>query len=261
MRLSLFHGKEKTVTGPGLSLWLLSQGMILFHRYLCLTSRVRHHGIEKMQEFDLNKKGFILGAWHGNLLAATLGFRGQLTNVSTILASRSPYGAFLTPFIGYLGGYKLVRGSGTGKAANKPKNKKKGGREAFHEILDILERDENVIMTADVAPGPSYESGEGIVLLSSRSGKPIIPISVACKRYKLFPKAWDKFQLPLGFSRYVSVWGAPFYAKPDLTPKKLEAERQRLTDHMNSCLAQAYTEAKAQLPTEKRAKKSKKELA
>ena len=250
MMFSVFRGKKKNTTGPGLGLWLMSQGLILFHRYLRYTSTCRQMGLEHMQALDKEKKGFVLGVWHGNFMPVTMGFFRQITNQSTVLTSRSPYGAFLTPFVYYLG-YKVLRGSGTGKAANKPKKKEKGGNEAFHEMLDILGRDENIIMTADIAPGPSYESGEGIVLLSSRSGCQIVPISAAYKRYRFFPKSWDKFQLPLGFSRYVVVWGEPFYAKPNLSRDGVEAERQRLTDHMNSVLEKAYQETDLLLPFDK----------
>ena len=250
MKFSVFRGKQKTTAGPGLGLWFLSQGLILYHRYLRATSRVHHIGLEHMQALDNSPKGFVLSVWHGNFVPVTMGFFKQIKTPSTVLTSRSPYGAFLTPFVYYLG-YKVLRGSGTGKAANKPKKIEKGGNEAFHKMLDILGHDENIIMTADIAPGPSYEAGEGIVLLSSRSGCPIVPISAAYKRYKFFPKSWDKFQLPLGFSRYVVVWGEPFYAKPNLDRDGVEAERQRLTDHKNKVFETAYAQAGLPLPFDK----------
>ena len=247
---SVFRGKKKNVDGPGVRLWLMSQALILYHRFLRLTSWQKSSGLEHMQALDNAKNGFILAVWHGNFMPVTMGIFNQIKNDSTVLTSRSPYGAFLTPFVYYLG-YKVLRGSGTGKAANKPKKKEKGGNEAFHEMLGLLGKNENIIMTADIAPGPAYQSGEGIILLSSRSGCPIIPIAAAHKRFRLFPKAWDKFQLPFGFGGYAVVWGEPFYAKSDLSREGVEAERQRFTAHMNKVLDEAYANIDQPVPFER----------
>jgi len=53
-----------------------------------------------------------------------------------------------------------------------------------------------------------HEFKPGAVLLSQLTGKPILPVSVAASRTWRF-RTWDRFELPLPFSRVVVAYGEP----------------------------------------------------
>ena len=238
-KFSLFRGKGKTSDRPGLMLWLLAQLIISLHGFLRFSSRQNSKGLEHIQKLEAAGQPYILAFWHGNLLTLSVVIKGKMTRPSYVLTSKSPYGSLMDPFIRYLG-FGVLRGSGTGKAAKKPKKKEKGGREAFHEMLKLLSKKENIIITADIAPGPSYDSGEGLIVLASRSGVPIIPAAAASRRLKIFPKSWDKSQFPFPFNRFEAVFGAPIYIENNLTAEDLEKTRLAVTDHLNRCFDEAY---------------------
>jgi 3-deoxy-D-manno-octulosonic-acid transferase len=55
-------------------------------------------------------------------------------------------------------------------------------------------------MTADIPPGPARNCGLGIVMIGSRSGRPIVPFAVATSRYRAV-KSWDRMTINLPFSK------------------------------------------------------------
>ena len=238
-KFSLFRGKGKTSERPGVLIWLLAQLIIILHSFLRVSSRENTKGLEHIQKLEADGKPFILAFWHGNLLTLSVVIKHKMTRPSYVLTSKSPYGSLMDPFIRYLG-FGVLRGSGTGKAAKKPKKKEKGGREAFHVMLKLLAKKENIIITSDIAPGPSYDSGEGLIVLASRAGVPIIPAAAASRRHKIFPKSWDKSQFPFPFNRFEAVFGAPIYIDKNLSEEDLEKNRVAVTEQLNRCFDEAH---------------------
>jgi 3-deoxy-D-manno-octulosonic-acid transferase len=73
-------------------------------------------------------------------------------------------------------GLGLVRGAG---AAGRSGGRDRGGAEAVHELIASLREGFSVALTADVPPGPARKAGPGVIMISSRSGRPIVPFAVA----------------------------------------------------------------------------------
>ena len=59
-------------------------------------------------------------------------------------------------------------------------------------------------VTVDGPRGPRHEVKEGAIFLAARADAPIVPIRLFMERRKVF-KSWDRFQLPLPFSRVSMV--------------------------------------------------------
>ena len=77
-------------------------------------------------------------------------------------------------------GLGLVRGAG---AAHRKRDR--GGAEAAHGLIASLREGYSIALTGDIPPGPARKCGVGIVLIASRSGRPIVPFAVATSRYAL----------------------------------------------------------------------------
>jgi len=87
-----------------------------------------------------------------------------------------------------------------------------------------------------------HEFKPGAVLLSQLTGKPIIPVSVAASRTWRF-RTWDRFELPLPFSRVVIAYGEPVRM-----PRGLDAESlSRMQVEMAASLQALQAEARAAL--------------
>src|SRR5574341_2646112 len=87
--------------------------------------------------------------------------------------------------------------------------------------------------TPDGPRGPSQVFKVGAVYLASRSGLPIVPITVAYRRcWKI--KSWDRFQLPWPFTHGVIHAGMPVAVPPALDDAGLETWRLRLQETLQA---------------------------
>ena len=68
----------------------------------------------------------------------------------------------------------------------------------------------------------------GSVLLAKKTGFPILPFTIAAKRFWKVKKSWDQFQIPKPFTRARVFIAAPIYVAPDADDKALEARRAQL---------------------------------
>jgi hypothetical protein len=80
------------------------------------------------------------------------------------------------------------------------------------------------------------------VLLAQITGKPILPVSVAAAHAIRF-RTWDRFELPLPFSRVVIAYGEPVKLPRSVTPEALP----RLQEEMAARLQALQAEARAAL--------------
>ena len=88
-------------------------------------------------------------------------------------------------------------------------------------------------VTVDGPRGPRHEVKEGAIFLACRADAPIVPIRLFMERRKLF-RSWDRFQLPLPFSRVTMVCGDAYRVECDLhDPDAVARECRRLEDILN----------------------------
>ncbi len=181
-------------------------------------------------------KPIILLVWHGRNFQAIPMSRLFISPV-TALTSRSRDGAMIANVIRPFG-YAAIQGSGTGAAAKKKTNPKKRGMQAFRAMLKHLKNGEMVLATADVPPGPVFETGPGMVKLAAKSGAAIMPIGASFSPELPIVGTWDKSKLPLPFASRSLVFGNPLYIE-DGDDKAIEAACQRVTDALNAVQAEA----------------------
>lgn len=131
----------------------------------------------------------------------------------------------------------LIRGAGAGD-----RRKDRGGAYALKASMTALKKGNNVVMTADVPPGPARKAGEGIITLARLSGRPIIPLAAATSRYHAF-KTWSRLTLNLPFSKLSFAMGETIRVPRNASPEELEALRQKLEDELNATTARAYQQA------------------
>ena len=138
-------------------------------------------------------------------------------------------------------GLGLVRGAG---AAGR--NRDRGGAEAAHGLIASVREGFSIALTGDVPPGPARKCGLGIVMISSRSGRPIVPFAVATSRY-LSVNSWSRMTINLPFSRLGIVMGDPIHVPREAGPVELEVYRKRVEAALNEVTARAYAEAGADM--------------
>jgi lysophospholipid acyltransferase (LPLAT)-like uncharacterized protein len=131
--------------------------------------------------------------WHNRLALCLIAYYGYARKRSqtpgmAAMVSASKDGAFLAAI---LERFKVqpVRGSSSRR-----------GPQALLELTSWSERGYDLAITPDGPRGPCYVVQEGIISLAQLTGLPIIPFSYHLG-WKIRVKSWDRFQIPLPFSR------------------------------------------------------------
>jgi lysophospholipid acyltransferase (LPLAT)-like uncharacterized protein len=121
-----------------------------------------------------------------------------------------------------LGGH-AIRGSSTSSGARALRD--------YYEAL--VKEGVSPAITPDGPRGPRFEFKPGAILLAQMSGRPILPMAYAATR--AWRIKWDKFVLPVPFSRIVIAVGPPVYvsrvtdgAAIERMQKELKNELKRL---------------------------------
>jgi len=188
-------------------------------RIITATLRFRYH--DHSGYFDGPSTGpAIYCVWHNRLalcLQIYFGYAHKRKPSAGMAAmvSASKDGAFLT---GVLERFRVqpVRGSSSRR-----------GPQALLELTTWAERGYDLAITPDGPRGPAYVVQEGIMSLAQITGLPILPASYYLN-WKIRVKSWDRFQIPLPFSRCEVNVGKPILVPHKATDAEREALRQQL---------------------------------
>ncbi|MBU2582383.1 MAG: DUF374 domain-containing protein [Alphaproteobacteria bacterium] len=131
-------------------------------------------------------------------------------------------------------GVELIRGAG---AAGRRKDR--GGAYALKASVTALNNGANIVITADVPPGPARRAGIGIITLARLSGRPILPLAAATSRYHAL-NTWSRLTLNLPYSKLGFAMGEPIYVPREASEAEQEALRAELERSLNETTARAY---------------------
>ena len=190
-------------------------------------------GLERARETVRRYRSVIPAYWHQHMLfgvRALLDLRPEGLKLG-FLISPSVDGAAPAMLVKKIGGH-VIRGSSSHTGARALRD--------FYET--IVKQEISPAITPDGPRGPVHEFKPGAVLLSQLTGRPIVPVSVAASHTWRF-RTWDRFELPLPFSRVVLAYGEPV-----LVPRVLNADGlARMQAEMAERLQALNREARAAL--------------
>jgi lysophospholipid acyltransferase (LPLAT)-like uncharacterized protein len=186
---------------------------------------IRTHVVNRESRDRLRAEGknLIYAFWHGRQF---LLFHNHRNTGIVIPASESRDGDIQAGILKRFG-FDVVRGS----------SKRKGDR-ALLGMVEGLRKGKNIALAVDGPRGPIYEVKQGITYLAGKLNKPIVPVSTSAKRYWILEKIWDKYMLPMPFTRGVIVYGEPIVVQ-GIQEEELESKRRELTDALNRVMNQA----------------------
>jgi hypothetical protein len=154
--------------------------------------------------------------WHNRLALCMPAYfdyvkkRNQTPGMAAMV-SASRDGGFLTGILECFN-VQPVRGSSSRR-----------GPQALLELTTWAERGYDLAITPDGPRGPVYVVQEGVMSLAQLTGRPIMPVSYSLN-WKIRVKSWDRFQIPLPFSRCEMIYAKPIYVPREAT----DAEREQL---------------------------------
>lgn len=174
-------------------------------------------------------RNFIYAFWHGRQF---LLFHTHRNSHVVIPASESRDGDIQAGILLRFG-FDVVRGS----------SKRKGER-ALLGMVDGLRKGKCIALAVDGPRGPVYEVKQGITYLAGKLDKVIVPVSMGARRYWILEKIWDKYMLPVPFTRCVVTYGEPVVVH-GTSEAELEQKRKDLAQAINAATADADRHAAA----------------
>ena len=186
---------------------------------------VRSHFVNKEIPLRLKEDGknCIYAFWHGRQF---LLFHYHRNTGIVIPASESRDGEVQAGILS-LFGFDVVRGS----------SKRKGDR-ALLGLVDGLRKGRDIALAVDGPRGPIYEVKQGVTYLSGKLNKPIVPVSTSARRFWILEKIWDKYLLPVPFTKGVIVYGEPIFVH-GTSEEELESKREELANALNRVMKEA----------------------
>ena len=162
----------------------------------------------------------IFCVWHNRLALSIILYRKYVLSANpgrrmAGLVSASRDGALLARVF-ELFGMQPVRGSSSRR-----------GTQALRELVSWGERGLDLSLTPDGPRGPRYKVHEGVIGAAQLTGMPILPVSYYLP-WKCQIRSWDRFQIPMPFTRCELRVGETVRVPGEASPEEREALRVKL---------------------------------
>ncbi|MCX5800687.1 MAG: lysophospholipid acyltransferase family protein [Candidatus Eisenbacteria bacterium] len=198
--------------------------------YLIIALVWRTLRIEQIDTGDIERcpgetKRRIFVFWHGELL--TLAYAHRNAGIC-VLVSRHRDGESIAKALQRLG-FRVVRGSSTG-----------GGLEGLFEMCTSVREGRDLAIAPDGPRGPRHMVQPGVLYLAQRAGVVVVPTACATAR-RIVLNTWDRFEIPLPFSRVVVAHGRPLEVPRDLGVSATEEHTRRLEEALAKVGEEART--------------------
>ena len=156
------------------------------------------------------KKNFVSAFWHGSMIIGWYIHRNE--NVAS-LVSQSKDGDVLAATLNKWN-FHVVRGSSS-----------TGGHDALYMMIDLIRENYSLTITPDGPRGPIYKMKAGAVITAKKTNVPLFLVGIGIKK-KIVLKSWDKFEVPLPFTKVVIIYSEPIVIEDSLsneeTNRKIE---------------------------------------
>ena len=136
----------------------------------------------------------IIALWHGRLALLHYLRHGNRSLVALISGHRDGQ---LISKAGWYFDIRTVSGSSNRDSIR-----------AVRELVLLAREGHSLFLTPDGPRGPRMRVNEGIIRIARLTRLPIVPAAISTSRGVLM-KTWDRFLVPLPFSRIVIRWGEP----------------------------------------------------
>jgi len=191
------------------------------------TSRFRSHGEAPALQMLAEGRPFLLAFFHGRLFL--------------LMHHLKEYPLTVMVGISYLGeiqsrtlraqGFKTVSGS-----------RSKGAARALTRLIRDVREGRVGAFAVDGPRGPYGEVKAGVVYAAKKLGVPIVPVMTSASPAVVFRSSWDRFLLPLPFSRAVVRFGEPVVLDRNMDDGAMKNDCARLAEILNRLETEADDE-------------------
>lgn len=196
---------------------LAAKAIVALLRVIFRTVRVTIHQAESATAaYEPLDEKFLYAVWHDGIVFPL--FCGPIHDMST-LVSQHRDGSLLATAMECLG-VAAVRGSSS-----------HGGAEAMRQMVETAKR-LHITITPDGPRGPRRKLDGGIIRLSSKAQRRIVPVAGAASRCWRLKGNWTDLVIPKPFSKVHFVVGPAISIRPRMPKTELGSTAQ----HVEQCL-------------------------
>jgi len=190
--------------------------IVFIFKIIACTYRIKEINAYKKTPYQGKEKNYIYGFFHSQLLAHIYFYRN--TKMAS-LASLHRDGE-IAAIVARKFGITIVRGSST-----------RGGAEALLGLKKYINEGYDAALTVDGPRGPAGIVNNGVIYLAKLTGREIIPCCFVCDR-NVRLRSWDKFMIPLPFSKGVFNFGKPIKIPEDLKEENINKHKEEIQNEL-----------------------------
>ncbi len=210
-----------------LAIWLTSRLLAGYAFLVALTARYSVIGFDDAREMIRDGEPFIVVFWHSRMfMMPELQRRVARMPDFRMLVSRSRDGQLVARTVKTLG-ITTFAGSSS-----------RGGFEALKSIRAALADGATVGVAPDGPRGPRMRMKAGVVSAAQRADVPIFAVTFSATRARNL-KSWDRFMVPLPFSKVVFVIDGPISVGRHTSADDAEAARGMIEDRLREVTRRA----------------------
>ena len=198
---------------------LTDLGIFLVIKLVGSTLKFDVEGWEHWKASSRDGKLPIYSFWHDRIFLSIYFWQKRRIVVMT---SQSFDGEYIARFIQRFG-TGAARGSST-----------RGATGALIEMIQLMRAGCATAFTVDGPKGPRYIAKMGPVLLAKKTGHPILPFTIAAKKFWEITSAWDRTQVPKPFTRTRVLIAPPIYVPGDADKDMLNQKRDELQQALDA---------------------------
>ena len=190
---------------------------------LCKTLIIEEKNDSQIEDLFNKKQNFIIAFWHGTMLVPWFLMRQK--GLSTII-SKSKDGEILSRLLEKWE-YEVKRGSSSN-----------GGKEVLENLIEDAKNNKSIAITPDGPRGPDRIMKAGTAIIAKKTGIPIILVGITYKQ-RLKLKSWDKFEVPMFFSKACIKYSNPIYVDKNLSYEETDQTIGELGSMLNTLQREA----------------------
>jgi len=163
------------------------------------------------------RKKLIFVCWHGRQFLLTT----HLSKLNTgVITSISRDGRLQADILSRMG-FKITYGSSS-----------KSPVKALMGSIKLMKKGINMVIAVDGPTGPIYKVKPGALFLAKKMEALIVPVTFSSWP-SITLSAWDKYILPLPFSKTIIIWNDPIQLSKSTDKKILEKESRLIENTLN----------------------------
>jgi lysophospholipid acyltransferase (LPLAT)-like uncharacterized protein len=215
---------KRLLRSPRFQTWLGGR-LAAYMRLVARTTRWEYINRDGIEATWASKRPIVMAYWHGRIMQAHVGWPTEKAQPPLMLISQSHEGEIIAQACEGVG-VATIRGS------SMKKGRDKGGARAFLGIVKHMRAGGAGVITPDGPKGPRMRVSPGAIKLAQSGDGAIVAMTWSIKA-GFTMNSWDRFLIPLPWSRGVMAWGDPIPVPKESSEEALDAVRAALEVDLN----------------------------